>query len=127
MTVDDRENAGSHDPPRPLQSEQATLPQTGDSGTVETHGGTTSLGTTPIGLGSVGPVQQHQRAAEMIMGETDDWDMQARAAARPVGGERQGGLSGILKKVAEPRSAAIGLGLVVVAIAVAAFASRRRQ
>jgi hypothetical protein len=63
----------------------------------------------------------------MIMGETDDWDMQARAAARPVGGETQSGLSGILKKITEPRIAAIGLGLVVLAIAVAAFASRRRQ
>jgi hypothetical protein len=127
MTVDDRENARTDDTPRPRQSEQATLPQTGDSGTVETHGGTTSLGTTPIGLGSVGPVQQHQRAAEMIMGETDDWDMQARAASRPVGGETQGGPSGILKKITEPRIAVIVLGLAVVAIAVAAFGSRRRQ
>jgi hypothetical protein len=139
MTAADWENTGTDDAPRPLPSEQAALPQTGDSGVVETHGGTTSLGTTPIGLGSVGPVQQHQRAAEMIMGETDaaggaataadtdDRGMQARAAARPVGGERQGGLSGILKKVTEPRSAAIMLGLVVVAIAIAAFASRRRQ
>ncbi len=139
MTVDDRENAGTDDAPRPLPSEQAALPQTGDSGVVETHGGTTSLGTTPIGLGSVGPAPEHQRAAEMIMGttdaaggaataaDTDDRGMPARAAARPVGGTTQNRLGGILKTITEPRIAAIGLGLVAVAIAVAAFASRRRQ
>ncbi len=139
MTVDDREHAGTGGSPRPLQSEQATIPQTGDVGVVETHGGVTSLGTTPIGLGSVGPVQQHQRAAEMIMGETDtaegaataagtdDQGMQAQAASRPVGGKTQGRLSGILKKITEPRIAAIVLGLVVVAIAVAAFVIRRRR
>ena len=98
MTVDDREHAGTDGSPRPLPSEQATIPQTGDVGVVETQGGVTSLGTTPIGLGSVGPVQQHQRATELIMGETDtaegaataagtdDQGVQAQAASRPVGG-----------------------------------------
>ena len=139
MTVDDRENAGTSDSPRPLQSEQATIPQTGDVGVVETHGGDTSLGTTPIGLGSVGPVQQHQRATEMIMGEidatggattaagTDDQGIPARTATPPVGGETQGRLSGVLKKITEPRIAAIALGLVVAAIAAAAFVIRQRR
>ena len=139
MAVNDRENAGSGDSPRPLHAEQTVIPQTGDAGVVETHGGTTSLGTTPIGLGSVGPVQQHQQATKMIMGETDaaegaataastdDQGMQARAASRPVGRETQGRLSGILKKITKLPVAAIALGLVVAAVAVAAFVIRRRQ
>ena len=71
MPVDDRENAGTHDATRSPHAEQAVIPQTGDAGVVETHGGATSLGTTPIGLGSVGPLQQHQQATDMIMGQTD--------------------------------------------------------
>jgi len=139
MTVDDRKNAEIGDSPRQLQSEQAVIPQTGDAGVVETHGGATSLGTTPIGLGSVGPVQQHQRAAAMIMGETDtaegaapaastdDQGMQARAAARPVGRETRGKLSGIREKITKLPVAAIALGLVIAAVAVAAVVIRRRQ
>ncbi len=141
MTADDREHTGTHDSPRPLHGEQAAIPQTGDLGVVETHGGTTSLGTTPIGLGSVGPVQQHQRATEMIMGETeaaegattaagtDDrgWGIQARSASHPVGGTTQSGRRGILKTITEPGIAAIALGLVLAAVAVATFVSRRRR
>ena len=139
MTANDRENAGSSDAPQPLRAEQAAIPQTGDAGVVETHGGTTSLGTTPIGLGSVGPVQQHQRATEMIMGQTDaaggaataadtdDRGMEAGGWTQQAGGKTQGGLGGTLKQLTKPPIVAIVLGLVAAAIAVAAFVIRRRQ
>ena len=139
MTVDDRENARSGDLPRPLHAEHAAIPQTGDAGVVETHGGDTSLGTTPIGLGSVGPVQQHQRATEMIMGQTDaaggpataadtdDRGMEPVGRTQQAGGKTQGGLGGTLKQLTKRPIVAIVLGLVVAAIAVAAFVIRRRQ
>ena len=125
MSVDDRQNAGAGDSPRPLRSEQAVIRQTGDAGVVATHGGDTSLGTTPIGLGSVGPVQQHQRATEMIQGQTDAAG--GAATATGTGGKTQGRLSGILAKITTLPIAAIALGLVIAAIIVAAFVLRRRQ
>ncbi len=139
MTVDERENAGTGDASRPRHAEQAAIPQTGDAGVVETHGGDTSLGTTPIGLGSVGPVQQHQRATAMILGQTDavggtataagtdDQGMQARDATQRAGGTMQGGRGGTLHKLTTFPLAAIVPSLVAAAIAVFVFARRRRR
>jgi hypothetical protein len=50
----------------------------------ETSGGETSLGTTPIGVGSVEPVGGHREASDRIMGEqtADDGGNRGRAGDR---------------------------------------------
>ncbi len=68
--------------------EQPVIAETGERGTVSTPGGETSVGTTPIGVGSLEPVGHHREAADRILGrtETDD-DQGARddqTGARPV-------------------------------------------
>jgi len=51
--------------------EQRVIDEVGREGTVTTSGGETSLGTTPIGVGSVEPVGGHREASDRIMGEQD--------------------------------------------------------
>jgi hypothetical protein len=49
--------------------DQNVIDEVGKEGTVRTSGGETSLGTTPIGTGSVEPVGGHREASDRIMGE----------------------------------------------------------
>lgn len=53
---------------------QELIDEVGREGTVRTTGGETSVGTTPIGLGSVEPVGGHRKASDRIMGEADGDD-----------------------------------------------------
>jgi hypothetical protein len=55
-----------------VADDQAIIDEVGRSGTVPTHGGETSVGTTPVGLGSVEPVGHHREAADRIMGRTEE-------------------------------------------------------
>jgi hypothetical protein len=50
---------------------QELIDEVGREGTVPTTGGETSVGTTPIGLGSVEPVGGHREASDRIMGERE--------------------------------------------------------
>ena len=53
---------------------QPVIEEMGERGTVTTPGGETSVGTTPIGVGSVAPVADHRTAAAQIMGQPADDD-----------------------------------------------------
>lgn len=66
-TETDRERVSRDD-------EQGVIEEVGKEGTVATHGGETSLGTTPIGTGSVEPVGGHREASDRIMGEDEGED-----------------------------------------------------
>jgi hypothetical protein len=62
--------------------EQEVIDEVGKEGTVSTHGGETSLGTTPIGVGSVEPVGGHREASDRIMGERDARDDRGNERAK---------------------------------------------
>jgi hypothetical protein len=62
-------------------AEQEVIDKVGKEGTVKTHGGETSLGTTPIGVGSVEPVGGHREASDRIMGERDSGDDRGKERA----------------------------------------------
>src|SRR5215213_3217448 len=47
--------------------DQPVIAETGQRGTVSTPAGETSVGTTPIGVGSLEPVGHHRKAADRIM------------------------------------------------------------
>ena len=81
-----RERAGLGDDDQPI------IDEVGRSGTVPTPGGETSVGTTPVGLGSVAPVGHHRAAADRLLGRTeaDDDDDETpedqSPGARPAAG-----------------------------------------
>ncbi len=79
-----RERAGMVDDDQPI------IDEVGRSGTVPTQGGETSVGTTPVGLGSVAPVGQHRDAADRILGRTEAADDEAPSAQSPGSGPAAG-------------------------------------
>jgi len=52
--------------------DQPVIDAVGEEGTVSTPDGETSVGTTPIGVGSLEPVGHHREAADRIMGQASD-------------------------------------------------------
>jgi hypothetical protein len=73
-----------------VDDDQPIIDEVGRSGTVPAHGGETSVGTTPVGLGSVAPVGHHRDAADRIMGRTEADDDETPddqpPGARPAAG-----------------------------------------
>src|SRR5215207_8553181 len=78
-----------HEPSEP--GAQPVIEETGERGTVATPGGETSVGTTPIGVGSVAPTADHRAAAAQIMGQPADDD--AATAGSPSRLEQRSGSS----------------------------------
>ena len=74
MTSENRTTDGEIHERNRAADGQELIDEVGREGSVPTQGAETSLGTTPIGLGSVKPVGGHREASDRIMGEREGDD-----------------------------------------------------
>jgi hypothetical protein len=84
MATEHKQTSTQHTERDHTGDDQDVIDEVGKEGTVKTSGGETSLGTTPIGVGSVEPVGGHREASDRIMGEqtADDGGNRGRAGDR---------------------------------------------